>query len=275
MVTDGRSNKAAFPGNRFGLPFMLETPDVASAVTLCAGENLRFVELNSNFPQCRLDILKEMPLRALAQEHNIFFTLHLDDSFDPFDFNQLVCQAYTRTMLDAISLAIAVGMPVINMHIPRGNIVTLPEGKHYLYQEFPAEFGKAVLLFAERCQAAAVGSGVRIAVENTDGWEPYECAAIEQLLRSPVFGLCLDIGHDHATGGHDLPFFRKHQDRLIHMHAHDGWKKTNHQALGTGEIPLKERLMMAEKAGATVVLETKTVAALSQSVRYLRGQGIM
>ena len=273
MATESGTGKADTAVSRFGMPFLLETPDVASAIAICVKQNLRFVELNSNFPQCRLDILKEMPLRAMALEHDIFFTLHLDDRFDPFDFNRLVCRAYTQTMLDAIALAIQAGMPVINMHIPRGNIVTLPEGKHYIYREFPAEYEEAVLRFRERCQAAAAGSGLRIAIENTDGWEPFERAAVEHLLESPVFGLCLDIGHDHAAGGLDLPFFRRHTDRLIHMHAHDGWEGINHQALGTGEIPLRERLMTAKKAGATVVLETKTAAALDQSVRYLRERG--
>lgn len=266
---------AVSPGYCYGMPFLLETPDVASTIALCLRENLRFVELNSNFPQCRLDILKTMPLRDLAAEHGIFFTLHLDDRFDPFDFNLLVREAYIQTMLDAIGLAKDVGMPIINMHIPRGNIVTLPEGKHYIYREFPDEFMQAVLLFRERCQAAIAGSGVRIAIENSDNWEPYELAAIELLLESRVFGLCLDIGHDHAAGNRDLPFFIGHQDRLIHMHAHDGWEGTNHQALGTGEIPLKQRLALAEEAGATVVLETKTIAALNQSVRYLREHGML
>jgi sugar phosphate isomerase/epimerase len=275
METDRGSSRAAVPGYCYGLPFLLETPDVASAIALCVRENLRFVELNSNFPQCRLDILKGMPLRVMAKQHGLFFTLHLDDRFDPFDFNLLVREAYTQTMLNAIGLAKEAGMPIINMHIPRGNIVTLPEGKHYLYQEYHAEYIQAVLLFRERCQAAIAGSGVRIAIENSDSWEPYERAAIELLLEGPVFGLCLDIGHDHAAGNRDLPFIIGHQDRLIHMHAHDGWGQTNHQALGTGEIPLKQRLAMAEKAGATVVLETKTIAALNQSVRYLLERGML
>ena len=275
MEIDRGSSRAAFPGYCYGLPFLLETPDVASSIALCVRENLRFVELNSNFPQCRPDILKGMPLRDMAAEQGVFFTLHLDDRFDPFDFNPLVREAYIQTMLDAIGLAGEAGMPIINIHIPRGNIVTLPEGKHYIYQEFHAQYVQAVLLFRERCQAAIAGSGVRIAIENSDSWEPYEHAAIEMLLESPVFGLCLDIGHDHAAGNRDLPFFAEHQDRLIHMHANDGWGQTNHQALGTGEIPLNERLAMAKKAGATVVLETKTIAALNQSVRYLRDQGML
>ena len=253
----------------------METPDVGSAIELCAGEGLRFVELNSNFPQCRLDILGQVPLRDMAREHGIFFTLHLDDRLDPFDFNPLVREAYTQTLLDAIGLAKTAGMPVINLHIPRGNIVTLPNGKHYIYAEFPREFEEALLLVRERCEAAAMGSGVCIAIENTDGWEPYELGAVELLLESPVFGLCLDIGHDHALQNRDLPFFLKHRDRLIHMHAHDGKGPINHQALGTGEIPLGDRLALARETGASVVLETKTIEALRQSVRFLHEQRLI
>ena len=272
MATD---RAACVTAGCFGMPFLLETSNIASAAALCAGEGLRFVELNSNFPQCGLDILKKTPLRELAQEHGIFFTLHLDDRLDAFDFNLLVREAYTRTILDAIRLAKAAGMPVINMHIPRGNIVTLPEGKHYIYGEFPREFEQAVLKMRESCRAAISGSDIRISVENTDGWEPYELSAIEILLESPAFGLCLDIGHDHAAQNRDLPFFLKHRDRLIHMHAHDGRGQTNHQALGTGEIPFDDRLALAKEAGATIVLETKTAAALRQSVRCLRERALV
>ena len=257
----------------FGLPFLLETADVDEAVLLCIREGLQFVELNSNFPQCTSGRLSRLPLKQMAEDHGIFFTLHLDDRFDPFDFNPLVREAYTRTMLDAITLCAKAGMPVINMHIPRGNIVTLPSGRRYLYHEFPEAFREAVLAFRERCILALNGSKVTIAMENSDGWEPWELDAIQMLLEAPDFGLCLDIGHDHAAGNRDLPFFRTQSRRLIHMHAHDGWDKTNHQALGTGEIPLQERLEFARETGATVVLETKTGSALRQSVQYLKDKG--
>ncbi len=259
---------------RFGTTYLLENPTVEDAVSLCVQEGLHFVELNSNFPQCLLGSLQADRLKALAEKHQIFYSLHLDDRFDPFDFNPHVSKAYIQTMLEALALAKEVGILVINIHIPRGNIVTLPSGKHYIYQEYPKEFEKSVLNFRSVCEKHA-GDKVRIAIENTDGWEDYELVAIETLLESPVFGLTLDVGHDHATGNKDLPFFQKHLNKLCHMHLHDGWDKTNHQALGSGEIPLEERLQMAQSANATVVLETKTKAALHQSVEYLKQNGYL
>lgn len=264
----------AFSSGRlaFGMPFLIETPDVAGAAALCRELGLQFVELNSNFPPCLIERLAALPLREIAAEYDIFFTLHVDDRFDPFDFNLKVREAYRQTMTRAIGLAREAGMPVINMHIPRGNIVTLPSGPRYLYDEYPDDFSEAVRQFRALCQEAAAG-GVRIAIENTEAWAPYELCAIEALLKSPAFGLCLDIGHDHAAGNSDLTFFERHGDRLIHMHAHDGRGKVNHQALGTGEIPLEERLGMALEARATVVLEVKTAEALKTSAGYLRERG--
>lgn len=258
----------------FGTTYLLENPTVEDAVSLCVQEGLSFVELNSNFPQCLLGRLQPEGLKRLAEEQGIFYTLHLDDRFDPFDFNPHVSKAYLQTMMEGLVLAQAVGIPVINMHIPRGNIVTLPSGRHYIYQEYPEAFMQSVLAFRTACEQHA-GEKVRIAIENTDGWEPYELAAIEALLESPVFGLTLDVGHDHATGNRDLKFFEKYPDRLCHMHLHDGWEQTNHQALGTGVIPLKQRLAMAQRTNATVVLETKTKEALHQSVQYLKENGYL
>ncbi len=260
-------------GFTFGLPFLLETASVKEAVDLCLQEGLHFIELNSNFPTCSLQVLSELPLKDMAGEHGIFFTLHVDDRFDPFDINPHVRDAYLRTMLEAIDLARDAGIPVINMHIPRGNIVNLPGGKHFIYQEYPHVFRENVRAFRDAVTQAVADSGVRIAIENTTLWEHYELSAIQLLLSSPAFGLCLDTGHDHATRNQDLAFIRQHQDRLVHMHLHDGWDQINHQALGTGVIPIQERLEMAQEAQATVVVETKTKESLHQSVQYLKAQG--
>jgi sugar phosphate isomerase/epimerase len=85
-----------------------------------------------------------------------------------------------------------------------------------------------------------------------------------------VFALTFDLGHDHAIGGEDEPFIRKHQDRLIHMHVHDAIGKKNHLAVGTGEIDLKDKLALAKIFGCRCVLETKTIAGLTESVRNLQ-----
>lgn len=264
------------PGFCFGLPFLLETASLEEACALCKEEGLNFVELNSNFPACLLSRLDAGDLLRFKERYGCQMTLHLDDALNPFDFNDLVREGSLKTVLKAISLARAAGIPLLNLHFPRGNIVTLPDGKHYIYREYPEEFERTLLEFRSTCERAAGGEGGPIlSIENTDGWENYELEAIRFLLQSPVFGLTLDIGHDFAVKGQDLPFFLENKSRLCHMHAHDGWDKTNHQALGTGKIPLEERLNLARDCGASVVLETKTRLALGQSTAYLRGKGLL
>lgn len=255
-----------------GLPYLLETESIEAAVRLAKENKLSFVELNTNFPQCLLHSMTAEKLRELADKNDLFFTLHLDDSLNAADFNVHVREAYVKTALEAIDLCKAAGIPLINIHLAKGNIVTLPDGKHYIFEHFPDEFKRYLIDFRDRCERRIDGADLKICVENTDGWEKYEQLAIELLLESDSFGLTLDIGHDHAVRNQDLPFIKKHHKRLCHMHAHDGWGTTNHQALGSGEIPLHDRLAFARDQDATVVLEVKTVAALEASVAWINEQ---
>ena len=94
--------------------------------------------------------------------------------------------------------------------------------------------------------------------------------ALDALLESPVFGLTLDVGHDHCTGGGDLEVIRQRRERLRHMHLHDAIApKQDHLPLGDGEVDLRDRLELAEKCGCTVLLEIKTISALRRSVEWL------
>ena len=263
---------------RFGMPFLLDTPDLDAAVELCLELGLDFIELNQNFPACLTARLDPQELQVIAEREGIFFTYHLDDALNFCDFHPLVREAYVQSTLDAIRWAATAGIHLLNLHLPRGNIVTLPEGPHYLFAYNSEHFVAAVREFRDRCTDLLEVMGrtdIRLAVENTQGWEDYEYEAIDELLQSPVFGLTLDVGHDHATGGDDLAWMMTRKNRLIHMHAHDGYGTTNHHALGTGEIPLDDRFTLAGEQNATVVLETKTVAALGQSVAWLRDHGFV
>ena len=111
-----------------------------------------------------------------------------------------------------------------------------------------------------------------MAVENTDGFRDYEKKMIAYLLESKKFGLTWDIGHSKAIREADVSFLMEHQDKLIHFHIHDGTETPprNHLALGDGEIDLDARLKLAAEQNARCVLETKTISALKQSVRWLR-----
>ena len=253
----------------FGMPYLLETPEIEDAARLCAELGLSFVELNMNFPACQAQRLDPQLLYHLRREYGIFFTLHLPEEFDPFTFAEPVRRAWMDVLQDALTLAQALDMPIVNMHLPKGVYITLPEEKVYLYQRYAAEYALAAESLCAVCEQALAGSGVRVAIENTSGFAPHERQAIRTLLRSEVFGLTLDIGHSHTAGNCDESFYRELDSKLIHMHGHDAQGSRCHLALGDGDIDLAERFAWAERRGARVVLETKTVAALRASVARL------
>ena len=251
----------------FGMPFLLENNNLEECAALCQRLRLSFVELNANFPACQR--LEAGRLREIAARHGIYLTLHLEEECDPFAFNRGVHQAWMMTVLNGIRLAQDTGMPIINMHLPKGVYITLPEKRVYLYDMYADEYRQAILDFRRSVEDAVGDSGIHMCIENTNGFAPHELAALELLLESPVFGLTLDIGHSHGMDDMDIPFYEKHADRLIHMHGHDALGRRNHLALGDGEIDLRGRFAWADRCGARVVLETKTVAALETSVARL------
>ena len=81
----------------------------------------------------------------------------------------------------------------------------------------------------------------------------------------------MDVGHDHCTGVGDLDVILARAGKLRHMHLHDAIRPNrDHQALGTGELDIAARLTLAEQQHCTVVVEVKTAAALTESIRWLR-----
>lgn len=251
----------------FGMPYLIETATVEDAAALCRELGLKFVELNRNFPACQAINAEE--LCELKEQYGIYFTLHIEEECDPFAFNKRVRQAWRESVLDSLSLAKAAKMPLLNMHMPHGVYITLPDRKAILYEQYFDQYAADVLSFRSLCEEALRDTGIRIGIENTDGFYPNEIKAVEMLLESPVFGLTLDIGHSHGVGNKDIPLYEKHFERLIHMHGHDGLGRKNHLALGDGEIDLRGRFAWASRNQTRVVLETKTVAALRTSVERL------
>lgn len=250
-----------------GMPYLLETSSLEDCAALCNRLGLHFVELNANFPACQLCCLTAARLKDLSEQYGIFFTLHMEEEADPLSFNPYVRDAWLRTFHNAIELATAADIPTLNMHWPRGVYITQPGRKVFLYEQCGDEYRRSVMRFRDFCTGALQGSPVRISVENTSGFAPHERDAIECLLESPVFGLTLDIGHNHASGERDLPFYQQHAQRLIHMHGHDASGTKDHLVLGEGDIDLPRYFDWAIRNQARIVLEVKTVAALTESVR--------
>lgn len=254
----------------FGMPTLIELRSLEDCARLCRELGLQFVELNMNLPQCQPERMDAAVLRELRERYNIYFTLHLDENLNPCDFNSRVAEAYTRTAEDAVALAKEQGIPILNMHLSRGVYFTLPDRKVFLFDQYRERYLQDMRIFRDRCEAAIGASNIRICVENSDGFTDFQLEALELLLESPVFALTFDIGHNHGIGGTDEPSILARQRRLIHFHFHDARGKKNHLPLGTGEIDVPKYLALAEECGGRVVLETKTVEGLKESVQFLR-----
>lgn len=257
---------------QFGMPTLLEYETIEENLALCRELGLDFIELNMNLPQYQTQALRDGldKYRKITAETGVYFTLHLDENLNFADFNPLVREAYWQTTAEAIRLAKELRMPVVNLHMPHGVYFTLPDKKVYLLEAKAAYFADAVKTFRGLCEREIGDAGIRICIENTDGWRSFQRIAVETLLASPCFALTWDIGHSHAANDVDEPFLLQHRDRLAHFHIHDAKGKSNHLALGTGEIDLAVRLQIAEAQNCRCVIETKTAAALKQSVSFLK-----
>ena len=274
---------------QFGMPTLIENRTLEENIALCRSLGLRFIELNMNFPEYQVERLEQTDfLIRLAEQAGIYYTVHLDENLNIADFNRLVSDAYLETVRRAI-LAAKQLLPlrdrfgdsrrplILNMHMHHGIFITLPDRKVQMYDRDFDTYMRSFAAFRSLCEEWIGNGDVMITVENTDGFREYEKKAIAFLLESPKFGLTWDIGHSKAAGEKDVPFLTAHQDRLVHFHIHDGSEipPRNHLALGTGEIDLADRLRLADSRNARCVLETKTVEALKQSVRWLRDRGYL
>lgn len=254
----------------FGMPTLIELPEPEDCARLCRELGLQFVELNMNLPQYQPDRIDRDRLRKIREEYGLYFTLHLDENLNPCDFNPHVAAAYTRTAAEAVSLAKALDIPVLNMHLSRGVYFTMPEQRVFLFDQYRERYLAEMRSFRDQCAAAVGDADIRICVENSGGFTDFQLEALDLLLESPVFSLTFDIGHNHAIGGADAPHILARRARLAHFHFHDAQGKKNHLPLGTGELDIQRYLDMAETCHGRIVLETKTVEGLRQSAAWIK-----
>ena len=260
----------------FGMPTLIETKTVQEMAALCGALGLSFMELNTNFPLHQPHLLDADELNALAKKYGIFYTIHLNDEMPVAEFNPAVAGGYRQAVLQAIELAKKIGAKKMNMHLAEGAHYTMPDRIVYFYEAYEAEYLRGMAEFRDLCAEAIGDSGIQICMENVTGFRDFQLAALDVLLESPVFGLTLDIGHNYCTAGVDEPWIMAHADRLHHMHIHDAKDgKKDHQALGTGNIDVPHYIDLAQKCNCTVVLETKMVAGLRESVDWIQKHGLL
>ncbi len=254
----------------YGMPTLIETSTLEECAKLCVELGLDFIELNMNMPQYQLEKIDVEYFKSIADKYGIYYTIHLDENLNVSDFNPYVAQAYLKTVADTIEIAKQLGVRVLNMHMAKGVYFTLPDRKVYLFSEYKEQYLNSIVKFREMCENAVSDADIKICIENCDGYEEFQKEAIELLLESKILALTFDAGHNHGIGGTDEKFIMKHKDRLHHIHLHDAEGKKNHLALGTGETDVEKYLSLAKEQNCRVVLETKTVDGLKQSVNWLK-----
>jgi len=255
----------------YGIPTLIELNTVEEHCALCARLGLDFVELNTNFPAQQLHLLCADRLRQLAQRYGIFYTIHLNDEMPVADFNPTVSRGYTDAVLEAIAFAKQIGAKVLNMHISEGAHYTRPDGIVYFYEAYRSDYLARMRAFRDACTDAIGSSGIRICMENSKAYLPFQKAALEVLLESPAFALTLDIGHNYCSGFADEQWILQRSDRLAHMHIHDAKNgRQDHLPLGQGELDIRKYLTLAKELNCTAVIEVKTADGLIQSVGHLK-----
>ena len=261
---------------RFGMPTLLENETLDESAALCRELGLSFVEINMNLPQYQIQIMDAGRMRQIMARYGVGLTIHLDENMNIADFNPYVADSYIRTTVETIELAKKLEMPVLNMHMPLGVYFTLPEGKVYLLERYADQYRARAEQFRDACTAAIGDSGVKICVENWSGYTPWQLSALDCLLESPAFGLTFDVGHNLCKQGADEPLILARREKLRHMHLHDVKDGArDHQALGTGVLDIEKYLNLAQSCEASVVVETKTIAGLRESVRWLNKYGAL
>lgn len=253
----------------FGMPTLIEASSLEECVKLCTELGLDFIELNMNMPQYQLPKIDVDYFKNIADKYGIYYTIHLDENLNVSDFNPYVAEAYTKTVADTIEIAKQLDVRVVNMHMARGVYFTLPDRKVYLFLEYREKYLKSIVSFRNMCEVAIGDDDIKICIENCDGYEDFQKEAIEILLESNAFALTFDVGHNYSIGEADEEFVMKHKKRLHHIHLHDARGIKNHLALGIGETDIVKYINLANEQHCRVVLETKTIDGLKQSVEWL------
>ena len=255
---------------KLGMPAMIEVPQLEDNIRLACELGLDFVEINSNLPIYQARNMDVKHAQALLEQNNIFLTLHLDEYLHVTDLDPRVAEVYRIKLLEEIERAKQLRIPVLNLHLLNGVHYTLPDKRVYVFDFYVGAFLQGIRDLRAMCEEAVGDSGIVLCIENLDGYCNVVVEAIDMLMESPVFGLTWDVGHDYRAHGQDATWLKRHAKRVCHMHLHDANVRSDHLALGTGEINISEKLRFIEACQGTCLVEVKTPESLRQSIAYLR-----
>lgn len=257
-----------------GMPTLVELDNLIDNVKVCCNLGFNFIEINMNLPEYQIDRLDPKELRLLQKENNIFFTFHLPEDLEIAHFNTKIREAHWHTVFETIELMKKIDSPILNMHMSKGIHFTLPTKKIFLYERYYDDYLLAFKLFSKQVADLIGNSNIKLAIENTGIYNTkYITNILDLLLQKNEFALTWDIGHDFSSGNKDRNYIQDNISKLKHMHIHDAKGLNNHLVLYDGEININKFLEIASERQIAVVVETKTLAGLKESIYRLKEQG--
>ncbi|MBE6537089.1 MAG: sugar phosphate isomerase/epimerase [Ruminococcaceae bacterium] len=259
---------------KFGMPNLVECENLRKCAELAKSQGLDFIEINMSFPEYTPARLNVEEVNSIAREYGLFYTIHVDEALNPFDFNKSVADCYFGVMRDTIRTAKKINAKILNLHLQKGIYVTLPEKVILLTDVYNEEYLASVRAFIALCEEEIGDSGIKISIENVDSnpFSSSQLTALELFLESEAFCLTLDTGHECKLNYKDSHVFEKYPEKLLHMHLHDCKSGSPHLPLGVGEVNIDGKL--TQHRGDTTLIEVKTVKGLIESVKYLNNRGI-
>ncbi|MFD3157720.1 sugar phosphate isomerase/epimerase family protein [Haloimpatiens sp. FM7330] len=254
---------------KLGMPTLIEKDSIEENVILCNELGLDFVELNMNLPYCMPNSNSPEELLRMKEKYNIEFTLHFPEEIDFACFYEEIRQANISLFQYIATWASKFGVEKINIHLNPGVYFTLPHKKMFVYD-------KNKELFMEKfkdslCKIVKIASplGIKVCIENMQVHSFIE-STFKDLCEVSEAHFTWDVGHDAAAGYKIEKIYSKYPHKVSHMHLHDYNGTSDHQILFDGHIPIRDRIKFAKDNDLSVVLETKTVDALKESVKRLK-----
>ncbi len=145
------------------------------------------------------------------------------------------------------------------------------EDRHYLWDR--ENWLSRVVATYRELGAQAQACGARVMLENVYEQDPGLIKEAIERIGLPNVQVCLDVGHLHAFGGGDFAGWLETLWPVIgHLHLHDNQgRQDDHQALGTGTVPLDQVLTFLAQRGKQprITLEPHQEDSLTPSLEYL------
>lgn len=220
-------------------------------------------------------------LQDLKESRNISYTIHLPMwSIELTTFNEPVRKGSVKSIVESIKATEPLEPDCYVLH-STGALAT-----EFSKLTYPPHIVSMINTMMSMFSASSIEEILaqteidprKLAVENLDF--PFEVT--RDVIDEYDTGICFDTGHQISKQSGEEPvlaFYRKHRDRIVEFHLHDGSATRthigagyiDHRPLGTQEMPVRELLteLIRDKFSGPIIFEL-TADETRQSLDYIK-----